>query len=246
MPISSDSSSRQEADHGRVFKVYLRVRRQGPVDDRGQPGPRVVADDKTPVASARSYIDSSLELRARGRGRNTRGFSTAARPRETNGDASIPEVHTMLAAHDFTERDAGVALDGYGFSYTNFTQARLLSMSLRRELHQAPLAKADLAGAHLEELNFCRTDYYEANLWSSWTSPTRSPRRRNCKPSSRTSRCRSCRSRGRAPGRWVSSRHFMKFPGAAAHRVRESGAARRRPPRRAARCSLFGRRRRGA
>jgi len=222
------------------------VRRQGPVDDRGQPGPRVVADDKTPVASARPYIDSSLELRARGRGRNTRGFSRAARPSETNGDASIPEVHTMLAAHDFTERDAGVALDGYGFSYTNFTQARLLSMSLRRELHQAPLAKADLAGAHLEEFNFCRTDYYEANLWSWWTSPTRSPRRRNCKPSSRTSRCRSCpimRAGARAFGVFEA---LLKFPGAAAHRIRESGAARRRPPRRAARCSLFGRRRQGA
>jgi hypothetical protein len=75
----------------------------------------------------------------------------------------------MLAAHDFTERDAGVVLDGYDFSYTNFTQASLVSMSLRgANFHQAILAKADLAGAHLEESNFCRTDFYETNFEGAW------------------------------------------------------------------------------
>ena len=42
-------------------------------------------------------------------------------------------------------------------------------MSLRgANFHQAILAKADLAGAHLEESNFCRTDFYETNFEGAW------------------------------------------------------------------------------
>lgn len=75
----------------------------------------------------------------------------------------------MLADHDFTEHDARVVLDGYDFSYTNFTQANVRSVSLRgANFHQAILAKADFTEAHLEESNFCRTDFYETNFEGAW------------------------------------------------------------------------------
>jgi uncharacterized protein YjbI with pentapeptide repeats len=119
---------------------------------------------------ARSYIDRSLELRARERERADHlRILRSGKAAWNQWRLEHPEVHPMLAAHDFTERDAGVVLDGYDFSYTNFTQASLVSMSLRgANFHQAILAKADLAGAHLEESNFCRTDFYETNFEGAW------------------------------------------------------------------------------
>jgi uncharacterized protein YjbI with pentapeptide repeats len=115
---------------------------------------------------ARSYIDSSLELQAREREKAEHLQILRTNRTEWNQwRREHPEIHPMLAAHDFTEQDAHAVLDGYDFSYTNFTQARLPGMSLRgANFHQAILAKADLAGAHLEESNFCRTDFYETNL----------------------------------------------------------------------------------
>jgi len=75
----------------------------------------------------------------------------------------------MLAHHDFTERDADEVLDGYDFSYTNFTQATLRGMRLRgANFHQAILAGADFTGARLEGSNFCRTDFYETNFEQAW------------------------------------------------------------------------------
>ena len=76
-----------------------------------------------------------------------------------------PGVQPMLAdiriGRDFTER----ALDGYDFSYANFTGAHLQRVNFRRaNFHQAILAGADLTGAHLEGANFCRTDLYKTNF----------------------------------------------------------------------------------
>jgi hypothetical protein len=129
-----------------------------------------IDDGGTLAASARAYIDSSEELRARERERaeHLRILRTT-KATWNQWRREHPEVHPMLAAHDFTERDADLVLDGYDFSYTNFTQANLRNMSLRgANFHQAILAKADLAGAHLEESNFCRTDFYETNFDGAW------------------------------------------------------------------------------
>lgn len=76
-----------------------------------------------------------------------------------------PAFHPMLAdirvGRDFTDRN----LNGYNFSYTNFTGAKLQRVHFRRaNFHQAILAGADLTGAHLEGANFCRTDLYETNF----------------------------------------------------------------------------------
>ena len=125
---------------------------------------------QAPLDDARLYIDSSVELQARKRERKEhlrilrRGKAAWNQWRREH-----PEIHPMLAAHDFVKRDASVVLDGYDFSYTNFTQANLRGMSLRgANFHQAILAKADLAGADLEESNFCRTDFYETNFERAW------------------------------------------------------------------------------
>jgi len=125
---------------------------------------------QAPSDDARSYIDSSLELRARERERAEHlRILRSGKATWNQWRLKHPGVHPVLAAHDFTERDAGVVLDGYDFSYTNFTQASLRSMSLRgANFHQAILAKADLAGTHLEESNFCRTDFYETDFEGAW------------------------------------------------------------------------------
>jgi len=128
------------------------------------------ADDGTRVALARACIDSSVELRARERERaeHLRILRSGKAP-WNQWRREHPEVHPMLASHDFTKCDGDVVLDGFDFSYTNFTQASLRDMSLRgANFHQAILAKADLAGAHLEESNFCRTDFYETNFERAW------------------------------------------------------------------------------
>ena len=76
-----------------------------------------------------------------------------------------PSIQPMLArvklGIDFKRRQ----LDGYDFSYTNFTEARLRGVSMvEANLHQAILAGADLAEAHLEGANFCRTDLYKTDF----------------------------------------------------------------------------------
>jgi hypothetical protein len=143
---------------------------KGRLTIEGNPAPDLLADDRTLVASARGYIDSSLELRARDRERADHlRILRSGKAAWNQWRREHVEVHPMLAAHDFTECDADLVLDGYDFSYTNFTQASLRSMSLRdANFHQAILAKADLAGAHLEESNFCRTDFYETNFEGAW------------------------------------------------------------------------------
>jgi len=80
-----------------------------------------------------------------------------------------PDLHPMFAGADLTKIDLrktpGHPLDGYDFSYTNFTEANLSGLSLRRaNFHQAILAKANCSEAHLERANFCRTDLYETNF----------------------------------------------------------------------------------
>jgi hypothetical protein len=121
---------------------------------------------QAPLDDARAYIDSSVELQARERERKEHlRILRSGKAAWNQWRREHPEIHPMLAAHDFTKRDASLVLDGYDFSYTNFTQANLRGMSLRgANFHQAILAKADLAGAHLEESNFCRTDFYETNF----------------------------------------------------------------------------------
>jgi hypothetical protein len=128
------------------------------------------ADDGTRVALARAYIDSSVELRARERERAEHlRILRSGKAAWNQWRREHPEVHPMLAGHDFTECDGDVVLDGFDFSYTNFTQASLRGISLRgANFHQAILAKADLVGAHLEESNFCRTDFYETNFERAW------------------------------------------------------------------------------
>jgi hypothetical protein len=76
-----------------------------------------------------------------------------------------PEIQPILTDHDFTKVDPRPTLDGFDFSYTNFTGSCLSGMSLQRaNFHQAILARAKLSGAHLEGSNFCRTDLYETDL----------------------------------------------------------------------------------
>jgi hypothetical protein len=121
---------------------------------------------EVPFDDARAYIDSSVELRARERERAEHlRILRMGKAAWNQWRREHPEVHPMLAAHDFAEHDAGLVLDGYDFSYTNFTQAALRDRWLRNaNFHQAILAKADFTGAHLEESNFCRTDFYETNF----------------------------------------------------------------------------------
>jgi len=76
-----------------------------------------------------------------------------------------PTIHPMLAGVrlgiDFKRR----RLDGYDFSYANFTGATLRGVSMTgANFHQAILAGADLTEAHLENANFCRTDLYKTNF----------------------------------------------------------------------------------
>jgi hypothetical protein len=71
-------------------------------------------------------------------------------------------IMPIFANHDFTKDERDTRLDGYDFSYTNFTQAMMKNVSLTgASFHQAILAAADLTDAHLEHSNFCRTDFYE-------------------------------------------------------------------------------------
>jgi len=97
------------------------------------------ADDGTRVALARAYIDSSVELRARERERAEHlRILRSGKAAWNQWRREHPEVHPMLAGHDFTECDGDVVLDGFDFSYTNFTQASLRGMSLRgANFHQA-------------------------------------------------------------------------------------------------------------
>jgi uncharacterized protein YjbI with pentapeptide repeats len=72
-----------------------------------------------------------------------------------------PDVHPMFADEDLRSVSTH-PLDEYDFSYTNFTQANLSGLHLRRaNFHQAILAAADCSAAHFEGANFCRTDMYE-------------------------------------------------------------------------------------
>ena len=78
-----------------------------------------------------------------------------------------PDLHPMFAGADLRNlRNAsGGPLDGYDFSYTNFTEANLSGLSLRgANFHQAILAKANCSKAHFEGANFCRTDLYQTNF----------------------------------------------------------------------------------
>jgi uncharacterized protein YjbI with pentapeptide repeats len=83
-----------------------------------------------------------------------------------------PDLHPMFAGADLTDfararlgKTRGNPLDGYDFSYTNFTGANLSGLFLRgANFHQAILAKANCSGAHFEDANFCRTDLYETDF----------------------------------------------------------------------------------
>ena len=75
-----------------------------------------------------------------------------------------PDVHPMCAGADLRSATTR-PLDGYDFSYANFTQATLSGLSLRgANFHQAILAKANCLKAHFERANFCRTDLYETDF----------------------------------------------------------------------------------
>ena len=78
-----------------------------------------------------------------------------------------PDLHPMFAGADLRNlRNAsGGPLDGYDFSYTNFTEANLSGLSLQgANFHQAILAKANCSKAHFQGANFCRTDLYQTNF----------------------------------------------------------------------------------
>jgi len=131
-------------------------------------GKRIVA--RTMSDLARLYIDSSGEVERREETRRAH-LRILRRGREAwnSWRRRRPEVQPMLAAHDFTVRDSHRSLDGYDFSYTNFTEAILTGLSLRRaNFHQAILAKANLGRARLQRANFCRTDLYQTNLEGAW------------------------------------------------------------------------------
>src|SRR5829696_3025086 len=153
MQVNSDYCSPEKAV-AEFYKGFAFERDvKGRLTIEGNTVPVFTGDDKTLAASARAYIDGSVELRARER-QTAEHLRTLRSGKKWWNQWRLehPEVHPMLAAHDFTEGDAGLVLDGYDFSYTNFTQARLRSMSLQgANFHQAILAKADLAGSHLEK-----------------------------------------------------------------------------------------------
>jgi hypothetical protein len=72
-----------------------------------------------------------------------------------------PDVHPMFACADLRSVSTH-PLDEYDFSYTNFTEANLSGLHMRRaNFHQAILAKAVCSSAHFEGANFCRTDMYK-------------------------------------------------------------------------------------
>jgi hypothetical protein len=131
------------------------------VSDRQAP-----KSDKLLIQRAHKYIDNSPELMTRKTERAKHlQILRSGRDDWNQWRRRHPEIHPMLAFQNFNRRDPGLKLDGYDFSYTNFTQAKLRTVSLRgANFHQAILAKADLRGAHLEEANFCRTDFYETNF----------------------------------------------------------------------------------
>lgn len=113
------------------------------------------------------YVAESGALRKRTRTR-TGQLERLARGKKEEWNAwrlKHPDLHPMLAGADVEGRIGKKELDGYDFSYTNFTQANLSGVFMRgANFHQAILAKANLSGAHVEEANFCRTDLYETDF----------------------------------------------------------------------------------
>jgi uncharacterized protein YjbI with pentapeptide repeats len=118
----------------------------------------------------RSYVTKSGALAKRIRKRN-RQMERLAEGKDAWNKWRLthPDLHPMFAGANLTEIDfkntPGHPLDGYDFSYTNFTGANLSGLWLRgANFHQAILAKADCSGAHFERANFCRTDLYETDF----------------------------------------------------------------------------------
>jgi hypothetical protein len=79
-----------------------------------------------------------------------------------------PDLLPMFAGADLRRAGRGPRrnrLDGYDFSYTNFTDANLSGLHLRgANFHQAILAKANCSDAYFQNANFCRTDLYQTNF----------------------------------------------------------------------------------
>ena len=132
----------------------------------GRPVESDVLDDETLEQRAKEHLKESRWLAARERVRQEH-LKELRKGREhwNKWRCEHPAIQPILTAPCFTNHDSERVLDGYDFSYTNFTQACLQGMSLKNaNFHQAILAKTDLSGAHLEGSNFCRTDFYETNL----------------------------------------------------------------------------------